>query len=147
MKPKGVNLAEIDEGKRDVKPENEGTRRLLKGFTQANVKIHLLTDSIDKLYTKSKYKDLFDIGVLSIHSSNKIDTDFLSLFKEGAKLHIESADMIVIMNKKQREEFRIKMGEKCEKANLKVVGTTPYNHHMFYEVKKDIELNKENMPS
>jgi hypothetical protein len=32
LKPKGVNLAEIDEGNRDVKPENEGTRKLLKGF-------------------------------------------------------------------------------------------------------------------
>jgi dynein assembly factor 3, axonemal len=98
-KPKSINLAEIDEGNREVKPENEGTRKLLKGMEFANVKFHLLTDSIDKLYTKSKYKDLFDIGVLSIHSANKIDSEFLGLFKDGAKLHVESADYIVIMNK------------------------------------------------
>ena len=64
------------------------------------MKFHLLTDSIDKLYTKAKYKDLFDIGVLSIHSANKIDTELMTLFKDGAKIHIESADNIVIMNKK-----------------------------------------------
>lgn len=97
----------------------------------------MLTDSIDKLYTKSKYKDLFDIGVLSIHSANSIDTDLTGIFKDGAKIHIESADNIVIMKKDQRAEFRAKISEKCEKANMKLVGTTPYNHHMFYEVKKE----------
>ena len=61
----------------------------------------------------------------------------MTLFKDGAKIHIESADNIVIMNKKQRAEFRSKIAEKCEKANMKLVGTTPYNHHMFYEVKKE----------
>ena len=138
--PKKINLAEIDEGKREVKPENEGTRKLLNGFKQANVKFHLLTDTIDKLYTKSKYKELFDIGVLSIHSANRIDNELMTLFKDGSKLHIETADNIVIMNKKQRVEFREKIAEKCEKANLKLVGTTPYNHHMFYEVKRDVEI-------
>mgnify|MGYP000503925665 CR=1 FL=1 len=73
MEPTKIDLSLIEEGKCEVKPENEGTRTLLKGFKQCNVKFHLLTDSIDKLYTKSKYKDLFDIGVLSIHSANKID--------------------------------------------------------------------------
>ena len=138
--PKSVNLREIEEGKCEVKPEDEGTRKLLKGFVQCNVKFHLLTDSIDKLYTKSKYKDLFDIGVLSIHSANKINPEFMTLFKDGAKMHIESADNIVIMKKEQRVEFRTQIAAKCEKANMKLVGTTPYNHHMFYEVKKDIEI-------
>ena len=105
---------------------------------QSNVKFHLLTDPIDKLFTKSKYKDLFDIGVLSIHSANKINPELMTIFKDNAKIHIESADYIVIMRKLQREEFRAKIAEKCEKANMKLVGTTPYNHHMFYEVKKDL---------
>ena len=108
----------------------------------ANVKFHLLTDSIDKLYTKSKYKELFDIGVLSIHSANKIDADFTNMFKEGAKVHIETADNIVIMNKEQRAEFRSKIAEKCEKANMKQMSTTPYNHHLFYEVAKNTNVNK-----
>ena len=135
--PTTIDLSKIEEGKCEVKPENEGTRMLLKGFRQSNVKFHLLTDSIDKLYTKSKYKDLFDIGVLSIHSANKIDPELMTLFKDGAKIHIESADNVVIMKKEQRAEFRAKIAEKCEKANMKLVGTTPYNHHMFYEVKKE----------
>jgi len=85
---------------------------------------------------------LFDIGVLSIHSANKIDNDLMGLFKDGAKVHIESADNIVIMNKEQRAEFRTKIAEKCEKANMKLVGCTPYNHHMFYEVKKENNILK-----
>ena len=141
MEPTKIDLSLIEEGKCEVKPENEGTRTLLKGFKQCNVKFHLLTDSIDKLYTKSKYKDLFDIGVLSIHSANKIDPELMTLFKDGAKIHIESADNIVIIKKEQRAEFRTKIAEKCEKANMKLVGTTPYNHHMFYEVKKDDNVN------
>jgi len=135
-KSKKINLAEIDEGSREVQPDKEGTRRLLPAFEVANVKIHLLTDSLDKLYSKSKYKDLFDIGVMSIHSANKIDPELMVLFKDKAKLHVETADYIVIMKKEQRQEFRSKIQEKCEKANLKLIKEPPYKHHMMFEVSK-----------
>ena len=47
-----IDLGVITEGITEVKKENEGTRKLLDGFKHLNVKIHLLTDKIDKLYTK-----------------------------------------------------------------------------------------------
>jgi hypothetical protein len=108
---------DIDEGKNTVKKENEGTRKLLKGFKMANIKIHLLSDDLRKLYSKAKYIDLFDIGILSIHSANKIDADMNAIFKKGAKVHVESADMLVPLSKDQRAEFRKKIIEKTEKAN------------------------------
>ena len=97
-----INLLDIDEGNNTVKKENEGTRRLLPGFKMANVKIHLLSDDLRKLYNKQKYIDLFDIGILSIHSANKIDADMNAIFKKGAKVHVESADMLVPLSKEQR---------------------------------------------
>ena len=63
---------QIDEGDREVDKENQGTRRLLNGFKLLNVQIHLLSDDLEKLYTKQKYKNLFDIGVLSTASANYI---------------------------------------------------------------------------
>lgn len=45
-------------------------RGLLDGFSQANVKIHLLSGKLEKLYDKKKYRHLFDIGVLSVNSAN-----------------------------------------------------------------------------
>ena len=127
----------IDEGKSEVKKEDEGTRRLLRGFTQANIKIHLLTDEIDKLYSKQKYQNLFDIGVLSIYSTGKIDEYLSILFKKGAKIHVESADMVVPLSKEQRAEFRKKVDEKCEKAGWQLLANPPYTHHMLYQVDKD----------
>lgn len=67
-----IDLGKIDEGHRDIKKENIGTRKLLDGYTHLNVKIHLLSDDLSKLYTRQKYKDLFDIGVLSTTSGIKI---------------------------------------------------------------------------
>jgi len=56
---------QIDEGDRLVDKANEGSRRLLNGFKMLNLQIHLLSDDLDKIFTKQKYKNLFDIGVLS----------------------------------------------------------------------------------
>ena len=42
----------IDEGDREVEKGNEGTRRLLNGFKMMNVQIHLLSDDLDKIFTK-----------------------------------------------------------------------------------------------
>lgn len=67
-----IDLGKIDEGHRNLKKENEGTRKLLDGYTHLNVKIHLLSEPLEKLYTKQKYQDLFDIGVLSTVSGIKI---------------------------------------------------------------------------
>lgn len=72
-------------------------RGLLDGFSQANVKIHLLSGKLEKLYDKKKYRHLFDIGVLSVNSANSIAQDLSVLFKDQAKVHCETADDMVIL--------------------------------------------------
>ena len=47
-----IDLMQIDEGSREVTKENEGSRRLLNGFKMLNIQIHLLSDDLDKIYTK-----------------------------------------------------------------------------------------------
>ena len=43
---------QIDEHKGGVSESNEGTRKLLPGFKVGNIKIHLLSDDIERLYQK-----------------------------------------------------------------------------------------------
>ena len=92
-----IDLTEIEEGKNDVKEEDVGTRRLLKGFKHANIKIHLISGDIKDLYIKKKYNSFFDAGILSIHSSNKIEEPINTIFKNGAKIHVETADFLCIL--------------------------------------------------
>lgn len=95
-----IDLNDIQEGANyNVQPNKEGSRQVLKGFKLANIHIHLLSDDVEKLYTKSKFHDLFDIGVLSIFSANKIDENMNTIFKKGALVHVESADMMVPLSK------------------------------------------------
>lgn len=63
------------------------------------MKIHLLSGNLEKLYTKKKFKNLFDIGVLSVNSANQITREFSCLFKDQAKVHCETADYMVILKK------------------------------------------------
>jgi hypothetical protein len=50
-----IDLSKIDEGE-DKKPnEEEGSRRLLQGFSHAKVKIYLVSDELEKLYSKQKF--------------------------------------------------------------------------------------------
>lgn len=135
--PKKINLLDIDEGKNIVAKENEGTRRLLAGFKYANIKIHLLTDDLAKLYGKQKYADLFDIGVFSIHSANKITESMNVIFKNKAKIHIETCDNLCVIRKDGRSQFRQLIAKKCDEAKWLPMNSPPYMHHMFYEVNKD----------
>jgi hypothetical protein len=63
----------------------------------ANVKFHLISANLDKLYEKKKYAHLFDLGVLSVNSANIITRDFSKLFKDHAKVHCETADYMIIL--------------------------------------------------
>merc|ERR1712238_357861 len=88
-----IDLSEIPEGSDEVKKENIGTRKLLDGFKFLNVKIHLLTDSLDKIYQKQRYQNLFDVGVLSVASAIHMkDAEMKSVFKKNAKVHLELCD-------------------------------------------------------
>lgn len=72
--------ARMEEEKRaTIEPQ---TRGLLDGFVHANIKIHLLSGKLEKLYDKKKYKHMFDIGVLSVNSANGISQNLSILFKD-----------------------------------------------------------------
>lgn len=135
---KTIDLNELDEGSSyDVKDSMLGTRQLLQGFKRANVKIHLLSDDLSKLYTKSKYSDLFDIAVLSVQSSNKIAEDFNYLFKKGAFVFVETSDMIVPLRKEQRIQYRKNIFEKTTKAGWVQDKNQPFSHHLLFQVDKE----------
>jgi hypothetical protein len=67
LKGKSIDLSTMEEGIEGASGIDVEDRKLLDGFKQLNVKIHLLADQdITALRTKSKYEGLFDIGVLSL---------------------------------------------------------------------------------
>lgn len=132
-----IDLSKISEGQSKVKMENEGSRMLLEGFKFLNVKIHLLSDDLNKIYKKEKYQNYFDIGVLSMSSGDRMkDEENKNIWKNGAKVHIETCDQLVIFKKEQREEYRKKVEEVTAEAGWVKCKKTPYTHHMLYEVKK-----------
>ena len=139
--PNTLDLSEIDaeearlESASTAASENV-SRGLLDGFSQANVKIHLLSGKLEKLVEKKKYKNLFDIGVFSVQSANSISKDISVLFKNQARVHCETADYVVILKKEQREEFRKKIVEKVKEARWTVSKEedAPVKHHMLLQV-------------
>ena len=96
------------------------SRCLLDGFVQSNVKFHLISGNLEKMYDKKKYRHFFDIGVLSVNSANQISKDLSVLFKDKARVHCETADYMVILKQDQREEFRKKIIEKVRDARWTV---------------------------
>jgi hypothetical protein len=101
------------------------------------MRINLLSGNLEKLYLKKKFHGKFDIGVLSIHSANYMSKEMSVLFKEGAKVHVESADYMVLLKPEQRVEFRKKMAEKAVNAMWKVAEEHPFKHHLLMEVHKE----------
>jgi len=63
--------------------------------------------------TKRKYQGLFDVGVMSVHSADKIGAELTKMFKDKARVHCETADFLIIMKPEQRAEFRGKVLEKA----------------------------------
>jgi len=58
----------------------------------------LLADKDINTYAgKRKYQGLFDIGVMSVHSADKIGVELTKMFKDKAKVHCESADYLFVM--------------------------------------------------
>lgn len=60
------------------------------------------------------------MGVLSVNSANCIAPELSVLFKDGAQVHCETADYMIILKKEQREEFRKAIVEKAKKAKWTV---------------------------
>ena len=140
---KKIDLNAIDEGEKGESKFEEGDRQLLQGFQRANVKFHLLSGDLKGLKTKSKFRGLFDIGVLSINSENYISPEVTELFKHQAVVHCESADFIIIMNPEQRVEYRAKVMEIAKAAGWKLSDEeAPYTHHMLFEVQNPQALEE-----
>ena len=66
-----------------------------------------MSDDLDKIFTKQKYSELFDIAALSINSANNIGKEgFNNVFKNGAYVHIETADNLAVLKKEEKPIFR-----------------------------------------
>ena len=102
----------------------------------------MLSGDLKALKTKSKFRGLFDIGVLSITSENYISPELTELFRHEAKVHCESADYIIIMKEEQRVEYRTKVMEVAKEANWKLADDAPYTHHMLFEVNNPMALEE-----
>ena len=103
----------------------------------------MLSGDLKALKTKSKFRGLFDIGVLSITSENYTSPELTELFRHEAKVHCESADYIIIMKEEQRVEYRTKVMEVAKEANWKLADEeAPYTHHMLFEVNNPMSLEE-----
>ena len=135
---KAISLDDIpEENKAEQQPgvdSNLPTRELLEGFRQANVHIHLVTYDFEKLFTKSKFHNLFDIGVLSIHSDNQIKPEFNILFKDKAKILAETGDCLIVFKPEQKLEFKKKIVEKAVASSWQQLDYDGPAHHLLFEV-------------
>lgn len=116
-----IDLREIDEEEEnDGEEENKPPRELLSGFKKTNLKIHLLanTDFAD-LANKKKYQRLFDVGVLSLTASGKIDEKMTKIFKDRASVHTECGDFLVSLKKEQKTALKDKVAEMAAKVGWK----------------------------
>lgn len=135
-----INLDEVDAEVQRLETASTAasetqSRCLLDGFVQSNVKFHLISGNLEKMYDKKKYRHFFDIGVLSVNSANQITKDLSVLFKDKARVHCETADYMVILKQDQREEFRKKIIEKVRDARWTVSQEKPcFSHHMLLQV-------------
>jgi len=59
------------------------------------------------------------------------------IFKNGAKIHIETADFLCILKADQKTAYRRKILEKVDAAKWIVQKGPPYKHHLLCEVIKD----------
>ena len=74
---------------------------------------------------------------MSVNSADKISPELSRLFKDKAKVHCETADFLVMMTPEQRAEFRVKVMEKTVEANWQPSESSPYTHHMLFEVQNE----------
>lgn len=132
---KNIDLETIEEGLVGESTQQAGERQLLRGISDCKVKIHLLGDKNLKNYAgKRKYQGLFDIGVLSVHSADKISPEMTKMFKDKARVHCESADYLIVMKPEQRVQFRTEVYKKVAEAGWTTLENSPYDHHMLFEV-------------
>ena len=132
---KSIDLNSLEEGEVGESTQAEGERQLLRGFREAKVKIHLLGEKDLRAYaTKRKYQGLFDVGVLSVYSADKISAELTSLFRDRARVFCESADFLICMKPEQRVAFKAKVTEKATEAAWDMITPAPFKHHMLFEV-------------
>lgn len=125
----------MQEGDLGASIYEEGDRRWLKGFRNANVHFHLMAEpNLKSLKTKQKYRGLFDGGVLSINSAALIGDDFSQLFKDKARIHCETADYLIALTPEQRIQFRKEVLKKVTDSKWECLKDNPYKHHFLLQV-------------
>lgn len=103
----------------------------MEGLRKLNVSFKLLNGSLTDLYTKSKYKGLFDIVVFSLKTDSVMQPEFNVLLNSGATIFCECADTCVIVKDDKRTEYKSKLREKGESAGW-TFQSGPYDHYMRF---------------
>ncbi|CAI2366251.1 unnamed protein product [Moneuplotes crassus] len=131
---------DAEEEAKEVSRDDQKERVLLEGFKRLNVKIHLLTGKIDTLYVKSKFKDLFNIAVLSMRCSDRINKDFNQLLANDCYIMIENGHNLVIFDEKNKVDFVKKLKEQTWEANWKELDDRYAHHCSFQYLGDDAEI-------
>jgi len=63
------------------------------------------------------------------------DDDIQTIWKDNAKVHLESSDTIVILRKEERQKYRTLLADHCKAAGWKQCEPV-YKHHLLYDVGK-----------
>ena len=91
-------MESIEEGDVGQSATQEGDRALLSGFQSLKVKIHMLAEKdLTTLSTKRKFQGLFDVGVFSVYSADKISPEVTRMFKDKARVHQETGDFLITL--------------------------------------------------
>ena len=64
-----------------------------------------------------------------------IGDEFTTLFRDGAKVHIETGDFLIGLKKDERIAFRKAILEKVTKAGWELITPAPFKHHFLTNVK------------
>lgn len=104
-----INLAHEIEDNNEV----TDTQQLLQALKKYKIKFHLISDPIQKLAEKKRYKSKFDLAVISSRSA-AFTQDLNQVFKKGAFLHVETIDTFVGFKKENQEKYREVVTQKAK---------------------------------
>jgi len=116
-----------------IKKEEEDTfnRELLQGFKRVNIKIIPLSEPVEKLATKKKFNDKFDVASIGFLSALDTRTDGLEkIMKNGGIVFQENSHYLVPLELKKRPD-----------ANSNIINNAAkYLHNVEFEEKSQFKF-------
>lgn len=134
MMKTGSKIALVDE----IEDSGETTesQQLLQAFKKYKIKFHFLSDPIEKLAEKKKYKSKFDLAAISSRSS-AFTEKLPILFKKGSFAHVETIDTFVSFKPEQKEKYREVVAMKAKEMGWRIKDGK-FNHHFLFQLDKKV---------